>query len=157
MEWKTPFLGKCKVLMSQKLSDDTKTLYTKFQLDLWGVRIRAKSLKYWKCYRGAKKEYFQFSLMLGSERCTRMRRFQIWFQNWNRTIFNRLFGQKTVETWQIWQFCQFLSVFDSYLAKRGVQCHPISILRPDMESPHPDASFWPRNWWKLNILFFGPL
>ena len=29
-----PFFGKCKVAMSQKLSYGTKTLYTKFELDL---------------------------------------------------------------------------------------------------------------------------
>ena len=31
---KTPFYGKCRVLMSQKSSYGTKTLYTKFELDL---------------------------------------------------------------------------------------------------------------------------
>ena len=52
--------GKCKVVMSQKLPYGTKTLYTKFELDLWGVRIRAKSLKFWKFYRGQKIKFSIF-------------------------------------------------------------------------------------------------
>ena len=42
------------MVMSQNLPYGTKTLYTKFELDLWGVRIRAKSLNFWKFYRGPK-------------------------------------------------------------------------------------------------------
>ena len=43
---KNTFFGKCEVVMPQKLSYGTKTLYAKFELDLCGVRIRAKSLKF---------------------------------------------------------------------------------------------------------------
>ena len=105
--------------------------------EIWARPVRCKDprniVEVLKCYRGP---FFQFSLILGSKRCARMRGFQIWSQKWNRTISNPLFGQKrTVEIWQTWLFCQFLSVFSSFLAKRGIKCHPISILRPDLESP----------------------
>ena len=50
-----------------------------------------------------------------------MRGFQIWSQNSNRAIFDPLFGQKTVEIWQIWQFCQVLVAFDVFLAKKEGQ------------------------------------
>ena len=49
------FFGKCKVLMSQKLPYVTKALYTNFELDLCGVRMGTKSLKFWKYYWEAKK------------------------------------------------------------------------------------------------------
>ena len=91
--------GKCNVLISQKLPYDTKTLYTKFEFDMWSVGIRVKSLKFWKWY-GVKKQNFQFSLFLGSERCAWMRGFQIWSLNWTRMTFDHLFGQKTVENTQ---------------------------------------------------------
>ena len=55
--------------------------------------------------------------------------------------FNPFWQKKTVEIWQIWLFCQFLSVFDSFLAKRGVGCYLISILRQELKSPHPGVSF----------------
>ena len=38
--------------MSQKSPNVTKILYTKFELDLWGVRMGANLLKVWKYYRG---------------------------------------------------------------------------------------------------------
>ena len=44
------------------------------------------------------------------------RGFQIWCQNWNRITFAPLFGHRTVDIWQFWLFCQFLTVFDRFLA-----------------------------------------
>ena len=55
--------------MSWKLPYGTKTLYTKFELDLWCVRIRAKSLKFWKYYRGSKNKVLNF-IKLGGQKDT---------------------------------------------------------------------------------------
>ena len=140
VKWKH-FL-KCNVSMSQKLPYGTKILYKKFELDLWGGMIRAKSLKFWKYCRG---HFFQFSLILGSARFARMRGFQIWSQNWNRTIFDPLLDQNTVEVWHIWLFCQFLTVFDSFFGKKWVKFYPVSVLRPDLKSSNPGGPFLPKN------------
>ena len=42
------------MLIAQKSPYGTKTLYTKFELELSGVRMRANSLKFWKYYRVSK-------------------------------------------------------------------------------------------------------
>ena len=51
------FFGKCKVSMSQKFPYGNETLYTKFELDLWGVRTRTKSLNFKKNYMGPKNNF----------------------------------------------------------------------------------------------------
>ena len=50
------------------------------------------------------------------------------------------------------QFCQFSTFF----AKKRVKCHPIWILRPDLEYPDQGASFTLQNEKGLETLFFGP-
>ena len=46
--------------MSKKSPYGTKTLYAKFELYLWGVRMGGNSLKFWKYYRGAKNKVLYF-------------------------------------------------------------------------------------------------
>ena len=52
--------------MSQKLPYGTKTLYTKFELDLWDVRMGANSFKYENAIWGQKMK-FSIVFILGSE------------------------------------------------------------------------------------------
>ena len=84
-----------------------------------------------------------------------MRGFRIWSQNCNRTIFDPLFGRKTVKIWQFWLFCQFVTVLDSFLVLKGVKFYRISILRPDLESSHPGETSWPKNERKLKLYFLA--
>ena len=45
------------MLISPNLSYSTKTLYTKFKLDLSGIRMGDNSLKFVKYYRGQKTKF----------------------------------------------------------------------------------------------------
>ena len=49
-------------------------------------------------------------------------------------------------------FCQFSTVF----YQKWVKCHPISILRPDLESFHQGASLRPQHERNVKTLFFDP-
>ena len=58
--------------------------------------------------------------------------------------FDLSFGQETVENGQkLAKYPNLLDV-DRFLAKKGVNCCPISILRPDLESSHPGTSLRPQ-------------
>ena len=86
--------------MSQKLPYGTKTLYTKYELELSGVRIRAKSLKFWKWHRGPNIKFSIF-LYFGSKSFAWMRGVQIWSQTLNQMTFDPIVTKKkTVENAQ---------------------------------------------------------
>ena len=59
---------------------------------------------------------------------------------------------KRSKTDQIGYFASFRPFFGQ---KRG-KCHPISILRPDLESSHQGASFRHQNERRVTTLFFDP-
>ena len=44
--------------------------------------------------------------------------------------------EKTVENWLNQAIVDNLSIFDSFVVKKGVRYYPISILRSDLESSH---------------------
>ena len=69
---------------------------------------------------------FMITFILVFKRYALMRGFQIWSQNWNRITFDPISGHETVENWQNGLFCQW------------VKYYQISILRPDLESPHEE-------------------
>ena len=67
------------------------------------------------------------------------RGFQIWSQNSNLIISDRLFGPKTVENWLAsWVVCQFSTVF--WPKGERIKYYSIWILRTDLESSHHLAS-----------------
>ena len=139
--------------MSQKLHYGTKTLCTKFELNLWGVRMGAKSLKLWKYYRGARNS-FQFSFILGLESFARLKAFQMGSQNSNQKAFNPLFGQKNGRNLANLATLPVFDHFWQFLAKKEVKCYPILILRPYLECSHSGETFCPKNERKLNFIFW---
>ena len=48
------------------------------------------------------------------------------------------------------------SQFSSDFWPKGVKCYPISIMRPDLQSSHQDASNWPQIEITIRTLFSGP-
>ena len=46
--------------------------------------------------------------------------------------------------------------FDHFLAKKKDKCHPISMLRQDLEPSHQGASFRPQNERRVTTLFVDP-
>ena len=85
---------------------------------------------------GAKKSKCENHIKWDLKRCRMMRGFQIWSQNSNWIPFDPLFGQKTVENRLNRLFCKFSTFF----GPKGVKCHSIWILRPDLESSYHSAS-----------------
>ena len=69
----------------------------------------------------------------------------IWPSFWRKKLLK-------VKNWQNGQFCQIWTVF---LAKKGVKCCIISILRSDLESSRSGETFWSQNERKLNT-FLAP-
>ena len=54
------------------------------------------------------------------------------------------FGKtKMVENWLYRDIVDNLPIFDGFMAKIGIKCCPISILRPDLESSHHFAYYRP--------------
>ena len=50
----------------------------------------------------------------------------------------------------------YFASFRPFLAKKRGKFHPISILRPDLESTHQGASLRPHNERRVTTLFFDP-
>ena len=68
-----------------------------------------------------------------------MRGFQIWPQNSNRITYDLPFGQKTRILGFLKTSLENPKIRQFFFYKKGVECYPIWILRPDMESSH---HFW---------------
>ena len=73
-----------------------------------------------------KKSKYKNSIKMWLNIWEMMRGIQIWPQNSNWKIFNTLFGQKP--------FGQ--NEKKTFLARKGVKCYPIWILKPDLDSSH---------------------
>ena len=149
------FFGTCNVLLYKKSSYDTKTLYTKFELGLWGVRMGAKSLKFWKYCRGQKNKIFIFLSFWGQKDSPGWED----FKSGLKIVIGQYLTPFSVKTQsKSGKFGYFVSFdsFDSLFAKKGVKCHPISILRQDLESSHPNETFWPPNESKLEKIILAP-
>ena len=65
--------------------------------------------KFWFYHRGSKNS-FQFRSIFWSAELAKVRGFQIWSQNWNRMIFDPLFGHKAIENCPNPVFWQFSTV-----------------------------------------------
>ena len=116
--------GKCKVLISQKSSYSTKTLYAKFELVLRGVRMGANSLKFWKYYGGQKMQLLIF-FRFGVREFRLDERIPNQVSKLKLITFDPLLVKKT-KHWQNSPICQISTVF----RRKGVKYCTISILRP---------------------------
>ena len=115
---KTPFSGRCKVIMFEKLPYGTETLYTKFELDLWGVRIRAKSLKFWECYNGQNYICY-FPKIWGMKYAPRWVDFKCGIKIEIKQLLTPFLANKTVENDQILAKQPNLPDFGRFLDKTG--------------------------------------
>ena len=128
------FFGKCRVLMSQKLPYGTKTLHTKFELDLWGVGWAQKRWSFGDTIGGGKKvsifTHFEVRKFRHDERLPNL------VLKLKSDIILPLFRQqKTVEIWQIWLFCHFLPFLTVFGPKRG-----LNVIR---------VQFWDQIWYPV--------
>ena len=69
-----------------------------------------------------------------------MRGFQTWSQNLNRITFDPVSGQKKKRS-KLAKYPTLPIVFE----QKRIKCYHISILRPDLASPHQGASFRTQN------------